>query len=487
MIAKNISNPLAKSFIALIKDSSIYMLGAAMLGLGNFILVPLYTRYLAPSEFGVYTLVEVGVLAAVLVSQLGLTVSYLKWFADTGLSRRGELLGSTLSISTLMAILSGGGLVLFVTKAQSGLWLQATGKSFAWMLLPIVVLESLQGLLMTDLRARREAVAYSVAMVVRLFAIVGVSLLSVATMHQGVAGIFLGRLVGDGLSVLLLSVFALRSCRFRISRTLASSMIRYGLPLAWAMIISVALDASGRYFLNHYSTLDQVGYYGVAVKISGVFQMLVVQPFGIAWGGLMFQIVQWRYASVIFSKALVYVFVLSLTSALILSIFTPTLFAIFTTPSYAPATAVFPLILLVRATNIMIYPAPVGIYVSGRTGWFVLIYSVGLVLDLILNYLLVPTFGIFGAGWAWLITWGGITGLMVLIGQKYYSLQYNWALLVLPIVLWGVTFTITQLVNMSELSSKLSWLVRILLVAVILLLVGGVLLKDFLITKKQVL
>ena len=36
-------------------------------------------------------------------------------------------------------------------------------------------------------------------------------------------------------------------------------MIRYGAPLVWGVFMLQMIDASGRYFLGHYSTLEQVG------------------------------------------------------------------------------------------------------------------------------------------------------------------------------------------------------------------------------------
>jgi len=87
---KDKGDPVMMALLALARDSLVYLAGAAMIGLGNFVLVPLYTRYLAPAEFGVYALVDIIVLILVTVTQLGFGVSYLKWFADVGRSRRGE-------------------------------------------------------------------------------------------------------------------------------------------------------------------------------------------------------------------------------------------------------------------------------------------------------------------------------------------------------------------------------------------------------------
>ncbi len=481
---KGAKDPVLSAFIALAKDSVVYLAGAVMIGLGNFILIPLYTRYLAPTEFGVYALVDVAILVVVTVTQLGLGVSYLKWFADLEEARRGTILGSML-ISGMFAALLGG--VLYSLAVASSLgerWLQTTDRGFAWTLLPIIVLENAQGLLLTDLRARRKTVAFSASAVIRLLTMVGASLWFIVVQRQGVTGVFVGRLVGDSLTVLALIIFSLRSTRLGFAWSVISPMIRYGLPLIWSALMGMMLDASGRYFLSHFSTMEQVGFYSAAIKIANVFQLLISQPFGVAWGGLMFQIVKWPNARLVYSKILVYVFVLSSAAALILVLFTPTLFAVFATDAYAPAMAVFPIVLLVRTVNIMEYPTAIGIYLEGRTKWFALIYSIGLGVNLFVNRMLTPAYGMFGAAWSWLVAWVVITGLIVWIGQQCYPLYYDWKLFLVPVVSWGL---ILLGHNALFTLAKAYWPVQIASALGVVLGTVMLLVYDFRLTRRQIL
>ena len=483
MLAKVKSNNVAVTLFSLARDTFVYLAGIATIGLGNFILVPIYTRYLAPVEFGVYSLVDVSILILVTVTQLGFGVSYLKWFADIEPFRRGELLGSTLVVGALASIIGGVLLTLAVASPLGERWLQTGDRGFAWTLLPLVVLENLQGLLLNDLRARRRAAAFSVSAVARLLAIVGASLWFVVVQKQGVMGVFTGRLVGNVIGILPMATFCLRCITLRPTWSIVKSMVRYGLPLVWSALMAMMLDVSGRYFLIHYSTLEQVGFYGAAIKIANIFQMLINQPFGVAWGGLMFQIVKRPDARLVYSKILAYIVVLSLTAALILSLFTPTLFAIFATAAYFPAMVVFPLILLVRAVNLMEYPTSIGIYLAGQTKWFMLIYSVGLAVNLLVNYALTPSYGILGAAWSWLAAWMVIIGLMGWMGQRYYPLHYDWKLFLVPIITW--TFALLYQRDLMSFLANIDWPVQMLLaLAVMLSMVVG-LVKDFLITCRQ--
>jgi O-antigen/teichoic acid export membrane protein len=428
--------PIGAALVSLAGDSAVYLTGGLLVGLSNIILIPLYTRCLLPRQFGVYALVDVTVLLVVTVSALKLDVSYLKWFADVEPKRHGKLLGTTLLAGLVTSI--AGGLALSVAAATriGELWLHTSGRSFAWMLLPIVALETLQTLFLADLRARRRAVCYSAAGLVRLPVMVVASYYLLVIRQMGLPGLFLGRLAGDGAAAVFLIIVSLRSVVFRFSAGFLKPMLRFGLPLVWSVFTVMLQDATGRYFLSRYGTMEQVGLLGAAVKIGSVFQVLISVPFGVAWGGILFQIVKEREAQVIYSKIFGYVYVLALGIALVLTILGPTLFRIFTAPAYFSAISVFPLVLLVRAMNVIEQPSATGIYLAGRTYLFATIYSVALGLNLLLLYVLVPRYGSAGVCWSWLVGSAVVPILNLLLGQKHYRLSFSTKLIFVPVVPW---------------------------------------------------
>jgi O-antigen/teichoic acid export membrane protein len=431
---------LGSALMTLGSDSLVYMFGSGLLGLGGFILVPLYTRTLHPDQFGVYALVDISILIIALVTQLKLDVAYLKAFADIDSSQRRDLLGSMLLTGAGAAVLGGVALTSVMASPLSMRIFQTNDHGFAWILLPIVVLENLLGLLLSHLRVERRAFAYCSSTLARLLAIVAASVWLLSVRHLGLYGLFLGRLVGNCVGVALLFGFCWSGIRLRIDWPLLRRMIAFGIPLVWSALMILLMDATGRYMLGQVRSLNEVGYLGAAIKISSVFQMLITRPFGIAWGGLMFHIARWPNAPKIYSKIFTYVLVLSLVGGFCMALFTPELFHIFATKAYAPGMGIFPLILLVRAVSIMEYPAAISIYLAERTKWFALVYSIGLGVNLICNYILDRTYGATGAVWAWILAWLVIVALMRLVGQGLYRLENDWLLWSLAVVPWAFFF-----------------------------------------------
>jgi len=476
--------PIGATLLSLASDSTVYLAGGVLIGLGNIVLIPLYTRTLSPREFGVYALVDVTVLLLVAVSALKLDVSYLKWFADLVPSRRGELLGSTLLTGLCVSLLSGLVLSISVAGRLGEFWLRTSAHSYAWLLCPIVVLENLQSLLMTDLRARRRPVPYSVSSLLRLAGMVAASYYFLSIRQMGLHGLFLGRLAGDVLAVGYLCAVCLRSAVWKIVPSLTVPMIRFGFPLVWSVLAVMLQDASGRYFLSRYGTLEEVGLLGAAVKVGGVFQMLIAQPFGIAWGGVLFQIVKERNAQIIYSKILGYVYVLSLGMVMVLTIFGSTLFHIFTSPAYYPAVTLLPLVLLVRAMSTIEQPSSVGIYLSGRTGPLALSYTVALSLNVVLLWLLVPGYGSSGVGWAWLLGSAAVPLLFLILGQRHYRLSFSANLLAVPFLLL-VTIMLLVRSGYAPWPSHL-FLFQCVLSLVVLLMIGALVSYDLRSLRRQI-
>lgn len=59
-------HPAFATFWPFVRDYTVYFAGAIAIGLGNFILVPFYTRSLTTHEFGVYAIVDVTILLLVI-------------------------------------------------------------------------------------------------------------------------------------------------------------------------------------------------------------------------------------------------------------------------------------------------------------------------------------------------------------------------------------------------------------------------------------
>jgi O-antigen/teichoic acid export membrane protein len=428
------AHPLLATLYPLVKQSAIYLAGAGVVGLGNFILVPLYTRCLTPADFGVYALLEIALLITVTIVQLGLGTAYLRWYAESAAEQRSELLASS-GFVALAAGTAGGCVLVVLTGLLGSRWLGPL-QGMQWVFLPVVICRNLQGVLFSALQASQRAAGYSSAAVARLLALSSAGIWFVGVKHEGVQGVLHSWLVGDGICALLLLGLCMPRQRWTLNFELLTPMLKYGFPLVWSSFMALLLDASGRFFLAHDRSLAEVGLYAVGIKITGLFNMSFLQPFGNAWAGMAFPIAHRPNAPVTYTKILGYALVVAMLVVALMLLFGPYLVILFAGRLYLPATHLLPWLLLPLAFRLLEYWGSLPLYLKYKTHWLGPLATAGVLACLALNALLVPRYGAFGAA----LAWGGALAvdliLLIAAGRRLYPLPTDVRTFGFAVSLW---------------------------------------------------
>lgn len=440
---------LVKTLVSMLRDSAVYLAGTALLGLATVVLVPLYTRYLPPEEFGLYALLEMALLIAITVTEMGLGSSYLRWFAETDAHGRGVLLGSCLAAVSCASVVCGVVVAMGVARARILPVFGGAELHCAWTMIPLVWLGALERVLFSDLRALRRSGAFVATATVRLVAVSTASLWFVARLHLRVDGIFYGRLAGDTACVLLAAGFSFRGAMLGLSRGRVVPLLRFGLPLVWSALMGLVLDASGRYFLARFASLGQVGVYAVGLKISNLVSTIYLQPFGFAWASFVFQIAHLPHAQITYRKVLGYALLGAAALASIVTLFSPFLTLAFATPQYLLAQRVIPFLVLPLALRILEYWTSAPIYLSYQTRWMAPIGTFEAGLCLLLNWLLVPRFGMYGAAFAWIAGLSAGIAVTGIVGQRYYHLPVGRKFLGVAAGMWCFALLVRALLPPS--------------------------------------
>jgi O-antigen/teichoic acid export membrane protein len=415
---------LLSTLFPLLKQSAIYLIGAGVVGMGNFILVPLYTRFLTAAEFGVYSLIEILLLIAVTTTQLGLSTTYVRWYAETEDEKRGELLASCV-FAALVAGAAGGSVLLMLVKIPGMRW-AAPLHGLQWVLLLLVMFRNLQGVLFSVLQAAQRAAAYSVAAGARLVVLSAAGIWFVGMQREGVRGILHGWLAGETACLLFLLVLCKPRQQLRISFSLLKPMLKYGFPLVWSSFMALLLDATGRFFLAKYQSLAEVGLYTVGIKITALFAMGFLQPFGCAWAGAAFPIAHRPNAPATYTKILGYTLIAAMFLIAVMTVFGRYLVIVFAGPAYVSATRLLPWLLLPLALRLLEYWSSLPLYLKYKTHWLAPLATVGAAVCVGLSLLLVPRIGALGAALAWVGALSGTILLIVAVGRRYYPLPIDW-------------------------------------------------------------
>ncbi len=405
-------------------DAAVYLLGSVAVGAAGVVLIPLYTRFLPPAAFGVYALLEAVIQVAVVICTLGANVGYLKWFTDLPTERRIRLFSATLVLAGGIAIV-GGCAIAFSGMTEAATLLGISPARSFWTLGPLVLTGVVSNVLLTELRCQRRTVLYSVASVLRLLATVGASIYTVAIIRGGVSGVLYGRMAGELVGIVFLGAATFSSFGRPGEWRELKQMLRYGMPIVVSSLSITVLATLGRYLLTWFGTLDQVGIYAAATKVAGVVALLLVQPFGIAWGGLMFRIGKESDGPRIYGLILAATWAVGWGVIAAFGLMTPELFGVLTSSAYHSAERVFPWLLVTQLMTLMQYPVGVGLYLTQRTNALSLVYLGGLALNIGIGTPLVLWAGTAGAAAAWFIANAAITAATWILAQRAYPIPWR--------------------------------------------------------------
>lgn len=438
--------PLLAALYPLARDSTVYLAGAVVVGLGNFVLVPLYTRFLTPADFGAYALIEISLLITVTVTQLGLGTTYLRWYAETEPDHRGEILASSVAAGSLAAAIGGFALAVILSGPRAGQWL-ARQPLVAWLLWPVVLLRTCEAIFLSSLQAARRPLAYGVAAVMRLLGLVAAGFWFVAVHREGVAGVLRGWVCGDAACVLVLLVFCLPNMRLRVRWHVLREMLRYGLPLVWSALMALLLDASGRYSVAQLKGLTEVAQYTVGVKITNILAMGFLSPFGNAWAGAAFPISHRPNAPITYTKIIGYALIVAALLSALIVLSGPLLIQLFAGSAYTNVQRLLPWLLLPVVFRLLEYWSSLPIYLQYKTHWLGPLATAETLLCILLNYFLVPRCGALGAALAWTAALVAGIAAMTLIGRRYYSLPLDWRTFGFAASLWAVAAAASPLLS----------------------------------------
>jgi O-antigen/teichoic acid export membrane protein len=417
---------MVEKFKKLLSHTLIYGLGSYAGRVVNFLLLPVYTRYLTPQDYGVLSLV--GVLGQILFIFLNMgqsTSLFRFYFRHDDEEKRMRV------ISTAFLLLVGVSLPLICvplmatdTVAQLLLGNGAYGL-FIWLGCLTILCKVFLRIPFAIMRAREQSTRYAVWSSVQTLLTASLAIALVVGWQQGVMGVLLSQFLAELVLCLLLLGPVLYRLPLRFSTTDARGLLSFGLPLIPAGVAGFVLDLSDRYFLKHYTDLHQVGLYSLGYRFGEIIY-LFVGAFQLAWPPFVFANEKAPNAPSLYAQATTYYFTAIVFLCLVVSVFARELIFIMATPAFYDAYKVVPLIALSGLFEGLTFVGGVGINLQNKTIYRPFIVGAAALLNLALNVLLIPSYGMMGAATATVLAFLLQSLLTFAIALRFYSVPYQY-------------------------------------------------------------
>lgn len=454
-------------FKRLARDLFIYGSGRIAFQFLIFLSVPILTRIFTTSEFGVIETMATLSAALGVVIILGLDSasqrSYFDYPEEDAESRRAVL------STTFWTLLVWGGLVAGIGALASRWLADALFGSTRYtvvvaLAIGVLFLEQMFSFCQEIMRVRGQPGRYSILSILWAAATLGTMLVLVALLDEGLRGYYLGFLLG-GITALALALVAVRDqLRPTYDRRELRIMLAYGLPLVPLAASTWILQLVDRFFLLHYASVAEVGVYGLGARLANLL-LLAVVTLGLAWSPFVFDLASREPEEErrVRGRSLTYTAVLLGFGAVVVSVFARELFVTVTDPKFEEAYKVVGLlagsIVAIGINAITI----TGITLKRQTRYFARYAVYVAVLNIALNFLLIPPYGMVGAALATFITYALLAVLYYRRAQQLDPAPFDGTKVVLALAVAAVLITIGTFVNLDPV--WLSVLVKLPLVA----------------------
>lgn len=415
----------------LVKNTSFYTIGNVLPKIGGFLLIPIYTKYMEPADYGIVYSLQVLVSLLTIAFTLSLPKAIYRLYHDyKTLDEKQTFISSIINtifiISTsvfLLALLFNNVVTLIYTSIDFF--------PYFFYVLIFILFNSFETVPKTLLMVKEKAKLFVLLNLTQFLLKNGLIILFVAYARKGAEGYLLGQMLS---AVILAPVFIFQIkeyIRFRWNATIIKTTLVFSLPMIPGNLSAWILNLSDRVFIERYFSTAEVGIYSLGYQIAGLVMIFsgaiksAIDPHFYKISNENSYEVAKKKLSGEFNYLIIVVFLIGFFIAL----FSKEAIQLFVDTKYLEAYKIVPIISLAYLIghfsgyfNLMIYQSKKSIVVM-----YLMLFSA--LLNIGLNFLLIPIYGIYGAAWATVFSFSILFIISAIVSKKYYYIPLNYILI----------------------------------------------------------
>ncbi|MEN8194234.1 MAG: oligosaccharide flippase family protein [Bacteroidota bacterium] len=420
-----------KKLIELTKDTAVYGVSTILGRFLAFLLFPIYTNVFSPDEFGIYTLVYAYFAFLNVVYIYGMDAAFMKY---TSLAEGDEKQNTFSTPFLFVGFTSVLFSILFYLLLDPISVSMNLPSNYSFLLIYVIIIlffDTLTLIPFNSLRLERKTYKFALIKFVNILINLGLNLILILVYDFGIEAIFISNLVASIFSFVALLPEIYQKLKFQIDFNVLKKMLKFGIPYLPAAFASIIVQIIDVPIVERLTDTATLGIYRANYKL-GIFMMLFVQMFLFAWQPFFLENAKEKNAKEIFAKVLTVFLVVASSIWVVLSLFIEDIVMIkimgrtILGEQFLSGLPIIPIILLAYLFNGLYMNFIAGIYIEEKTRYFPLITGLGAIVNVIVNFSLIPIYGIWGAAWATLASYIVMAGGLFIVAQKFYKIEYEY-------------------------------------------------------------
>lgn len=463
--------------LQLLSDTLFYSVGLVLRRGISVITLPVFTRYLSMQEFGILSVISTVRELLSVIFEWGVPNSSARFYYDCRTEEERRRLFGTLFLFIMAASLVGSLLLVWIGPA---LWSRFVRDvpfhPYISLTIVTVFLLGMGILPRTLFRVTNRVPLHTTLGVAEGVSAAGLSIALVAVWNLGILGPVLGNLGACLGFFFIFFAFLRRHIAWDFSPRLVLLSLAFGLPEIPVRTASWALKLADRLILQAYLPLSVVGLYSVGYMLGGtVFDLIAssvnsaILPFFYRTSAEESE----QKSRRIFADVAAYNAALLAFLGLGTILFAREIIVIFTTSTYQEAETVVPLVAWASMFQALAHIPNRAIYLAKRTALLPVVFIAPAVMNIGLNVLLIPRYGIMGAAWATLLAYPVLFGLTLVVAQRVCPIPYDYWRISKPLILTLALSLCKGAIPTDSLVAALSMKALILCIFPLALLAAG--------------
>ena len=330
-----------------IGHAGIYSIGVLLNRSVSFIMLPIYTRYLTPENYGVLELLELTVDVVSIFTGLGILQGLFKFYYQFEKEKDKRHLISTIFILVICfyfvscafgALFSDHVSRLIFNNSQFS---NLVAISFLNLFLSFLIYTPL-----AYIRTIQKPVLFVIISSIKLILQLSLNILLLVHLKMGVIGVLYSTTITSIILGGFLSGYTFRNVGIFYSKKLAKRLIKFGYPFVFSGMGAFVLTYADRFFLNYYGQLSTVGIFALGYKFGFLLMTFPIRPIYNIWMVQRFELIKQKNYEDAFNAFFFWFIVIVTACVLFISIASRDVIKIMAHESYWEAYKIVPIILL---------------------------------------------------------------------------------------------------------------------------------------------
>lgn len=405
-----------------------YSYGSVIGLLIGFFTTMLSTRILNPIEFGKSSIFLLVVNLILIVVVVGTDQTFMRFFYEEEQNKRSGLLYNVVKIPIILSIVIGILILIFYERISLALFGEVNIILIYALILGYisqVILRFGNIVIRMNQKGNLFSIIEILKRIMQLILLIIIYLIIGATFEIVVYSTVLSFIILAILTIILERKFwSLKALKTPHLKHSELDILKYSYPLAITVFITWLFQSFDQIALRQWSSFEELGLYSAAYKIIALLTVAQV-AFSTFWTPICYEK---------FEKTPTDTTFFSVTTNIVSFVMFTIAIAVITFKNYIvlllgsefyEASAIIPYLVFIPLMYTISETTVIGINFFKKPQWHILIAIVSLIINMVLNFILIPIYGGLGAAIGTSVSYIAFFSLRTLISLKYYKVNYN--------------------------------------------------------------